>query len=640
VRLLLSRTMQVIHMCRLATCTLVICAFSVVALASADGFKRVSQSLPDGGHASFVEDMNGRLFVAIDSPSGAVFSVTENDASELDRGVIGGVTRTADGRVCYTRGCQVISFNPGMPGTSTSLTACFDGMRPGGRLWSDRQGTLWVEGARHALGADGRPRMTPLPPTEGADALPLAVDQCGNLWGLARSRSGGDLLSIIARTDPTAHTWTVPGDVAPGRWVDVIADAATFVWVAGPSGVMRLDPRKPEVGWKVFSATGAYPGGAVTAMCLSGDGRALVASACGELYELDFQRVGKEPDFMLEPIVRQIARRGLPGGEVQGMYCDSRGCLWAVVSGSLYRLAAPPDAWQHAWHSLAPLPYGNHDIFAENLNGRIYVPGGMAAHGFPGVFTNFDVMFVYDVRVDRWTSTSPMAVTRKCYAGVAALSGKIWVVGGGCDINGKRIPTDVVEIFDPVSETWTCGPRLDMPRMESVVVQSGGRIYVLGGGGPQGALRSAVSIGPGETLWRQETDVPSPVGQSSGCALDGTVYLMLGIGKKALIAYDTKTREWRTDLPPFPNNKPPRAAGVAAHRGEIWVMGGADTDEGCGTWRYSPSEKSWQPGPPLPHNMTWTSATSFDDRLYIIGGATYSSQHGYFIFWDHAYALR
>jgi hypothetical protein len=94
-------------------------------------------------------------------------------------------------------------------------------------------------------------------------------------------------------------------------------------------------------------------------------------------------------------------------------------------------------------------------------------------------------------------------------------------------------------------------------------------------------------------------------------------------------------------MPAIPSGKPPRAALVAAHQDEIWVMGGQDIVNESATWVYHPGKSQWRAGPDLPAPMSWGAAVSLGGRLVIAGGAAYAPDHDkYYIFWERAFALR
>ena len=87
-----------------------------------------------------------------------------------------------------------------------------------------------------------------------------------------------------------------------------------------------------------------------------------------------------------------------------------------------------------------------------------------------------DVVEAYDPVTNSWTLKAP-APTRRTDGVAGAINGIIYVAGG---YNGTvAVPT--VEAYDPVSNTWSTKAPLPTPRLLSVGVVSGGKFYVIGG---------------------------------------------------------------------------------------------------------------------------------------------------------------
>ncbi|WP_459195665.1 Kelch repeat-containing protein [Wukongibacter baidiensis] len=81
---------------------------------------------------------------------------------------------------------------------------------------------------------------------------------------------------------------------------------------------------------------------------------------------------------------------------------------------------------------------------------------------------------VYDPKLDTWTSKKDMP-TKRPYASVVAVNGKIYVIGGwGRDVK------KMVEEYDPETDTWT--RKADMPtgRDSPRVAEFDSKIYVIG----------------------------------------------------------------------------------------------------------------------------------------------------------------
>jgi len=611
-------------------CSFVLLCWSAQATRSADAgpdFTRVgTRKFPDAPTV-FVEDGQHRIYCAVRGTNGLVALLDGDRWQVRSRGNIGGITRLSDGLIRYTAGKNVIAVPTDPLADRSSGTVA-----PGSGIFANRLDTLWIEGNARLYPRFAPSCAAPAPPP-GLICQPRACDQFGNLWALTRKAGTTTWTGVAMLPDAAPERWQ-PIEIGKnaGALADLVSDTVGYIWIAGKAGVLRFDPRQPQEGWTTFPRDGALPAGEATALGLSPAGMPVVGLASGALYELDIQPRGKY-------LVNLITSAALPRAPVRGIFTDAQGRLWVSAGGGIYRRDASAQAWQRHWNTLAALPRNDHDVFAAVVGDKAYLPGGMAAHGFPAVFTNFDRMSVYDAAANRWTLTPPMSVSR-CYTGVAALQGRIWVIGGGIDIDGKRRPTDLVEIYDPATGAWAKGPALDKPRTEAVVTAAAGRIYVIGGTSPAGYETSAVSIGPGETTWRPEPPSPLPLFQCAGCTLNDIIYIMVG-HNPGLLAYDPARRAWRNDLAPIPlKDGGPRSSQVIGHQGEVWMLGGRETDQPLAAWHYNPATNTWQAGPDLPHETCWGAAADINGRLLLMGGAYYDAPHAVYIFWDTAFEMK
>ena len=260
-------------------------------------------------------------------------------------------------------------------------------------------------------------------------------DHCGNLWSLVPAADAPNKVTVMVCNDPNGRAKPIeaakPLPVAP--WTMLQVDAVSFVWVSDGKRLCRLDPRKPESSWVEYPVKEKC-GGEVTAMCRGPEGPILVGTDGGAIFEVDFTDKG-------EPIARQFGIEGFAfkSKAISALYVDGDGAVWVPSNrnwsetggkSSCYRAAPAANAWQKHWEELPHMPFGSHDVFGAELDGKLYVPGGMADHGLPARFTYFSEMFIFDPSVNQWSMTKPMSKPL-CYSGLAAISGKIWVVGGG-----------------------------------------------------------------------------------------------------------------------------------------------------------------------------------------------------------------
>ena len=334
----------------------------------------------------------------------------------------------------------------------------------------------------------------------------------------------------------------------------------------------------------------------------------------------------------------------------QTLFADPEGLIWVSDGQQWFRHnprqantgwleAIPAEETQDGpWRLAAPLPCGNHDIFATEQDGTLYIAGGLTHYrGYPPRNHVFDELYAYDIAADTWRTVSRMPHPR-CYNGIATLEDRIWIVGGSANLrepenpDGPRDPLNTVVIYNPVSAQWADGPPLHTARIEPIVATVAGRMYAAGGGDLDGELLDSVeSIGPGESAWQMEPSLPVPMRQFAGCVLNDCLYIC---GKAGAFAYDPNKKTW-DQLPAMPTD-PPQAPLVAAHKEAMWVIGGYKTDA---VWRYHPQEKKWVEAPRLPTAQSWGAAWSLQGQLMAIGGAHWSEALEVFIFDDRVFIL-
>ena len=575
--------------------------------------------LPAAPH-TLLELDDARLALALDDGIGVV---EDGHLRLVVRGAIDAAARGPDGCIYVSRGARLLRLDLDVGGDPEDVTADFEAApRARRRIVCAADGEVWAEGcgARRRVGGTMIP--TPSCAVEAVGPVPWAMDVHGNLWSLVDGAGGRQVL-VLPASAPSA--WQ-PAGLPAGPWEHLAADSVGYVWAGGADGWRRLCPRLLEIGWQSVDAD--LPA-AVTAVGASPDARVLAAFATGQLLELDTDATG-------DPLARRLAV--LPAA-ARCVHTTTDGAIWAATDDGLYRREAAAGAWQHTWiRRRGRLPGGgNHDVFAASCGEKIYVAGGWAgAWGLPPTQHVCDELFAFDRRSGYWEVASHMHIPRR-YNGIAALEGRVWVVGGETRTVGREGEGQalyLVDIYDPASATWSAGPSLNDVRTDPFVVTCEGRIWAIGGAahnaGPK--LDTVESIGPGETAWRFETPLPAPTRQGHACVLGGVIYCCSIDG---VFALDTRTGRWLEDMPqPGDIGQGPLAA---AFGGEVWLLGGFG-DRRCR--RYDPAARTWQPGPDLPTEQAWGAAIVVAGELFVIGGAHAGTPHGAVLFDDRTYVLR
>lgn len=160
---------------------------------------------------------------------------------------------------------------------------------------------------------------------------------------------------------------------------------------------------------------------------------------------------------------------------------------YAVCAVLLVALTAPAFAaaegpllgpWSTATTTGTYTPRSN--AASAVANSRLWVIGGVDANG-----DTVNTVQGLWLLLRSWELKTPMPTARKDAAAVTA-NNKVYVFGGYVkNLEGNDVPTGVVEVFDPVANTWTTKTPMQVPRGGPIAVfynaASGPQIHVYGG---------------------------------------------------------------------------------------------------------------------------------------------------------------
>lgn len=198
-----------------------------------------------------------------------------------------------------------------------------------------------------------------------------------------------------------------------------------------------------------------------------------------------------------------------------------------------------------AWIPRAPMPTARSGGGSGVVDGKIYVAGGRPPQG--------NDFAVYDPALDVWT-TLPNLPTQRNHLGVGTIDGRIYVAGGRFGGGVGSEMTDVLEIYDPASGTWTSGARMLAPRAGVVSVVANGCLYLIGGEGndadPRGIFDRNERYDPGTKNWTSLAPLPTPMHGITGAAvLDNLIYVPGGATRRGVSGQDVtlKLQTFRTE---------------------------------------------------------------------------------------------
>lgn len=173
------------------------------------------------------------------------------------------------------------------------------------------------------------------------------------------------------------------------------------------------------------------------------------------------------------------------------------------------------------WVPRAPMPTARSGAGAGVIDGKIYVAGGRPPRGHD--------LAVYDPRADQW-AVLPDLPTQRNHLGVAAINRRLYVAGGRFGGGVGSEMTDVLEIYDPDTDTWTTGASMPAPRAGVAATAANGCLYVIGGEGnttdPRGVFDRNEMYDPGSNAWRTLPPLPLAMHGLTGAAyLDGWIHI-------------------------------------------------------------------------------------------------------------------
>ena len=134
----------------------------------------------------------------------------------------------------------------------------------------------------------------------------------------------------------------------------------------------------------------------------------------------------------------------------------------------------------------------------------------------------------------RWSTKAPL-LTSRAEVGVAALDGKIYVLGGeGLGKSASQLNQE----YDPATDRWRNGAPLPHAMTHIGAIGWNGKLYAIGGFTKDvhvGALDLVFEYDPTTDNWRQLAPLSSPRGSVGVAVVDGkihaTSYRHVGFGK-------------------------------------------------------------------------------------------------------------
>lgn len=217
------------------------------------------------------------------------------------------------------------------------------------------------------------------------------------------------------------------------------------------------------------------------------------------------------------------------GGCITDCHVDITGLLLTYDPGSDIPGGDP-------WSTLAPMPpmptvRAGH--VAAALDGKLFVVGGSSTWPYPHLQT----IEVYDPDSNQWEDTTLKAdmPTGRENASAAVIDGKLYVVGGMVrPTSNTHDVTGVLEVYDPVANTWSTLAPMPTPRHGAAMGVIGGKLHVVGGWTTLTFLATHEVYDPNTDSWSTLEPMPAARGYPMAGVIDDKLYVAGGVGSIVL----------------------------------------------------------------------------------------------------------
>src|SRR6266853_600152 len=242
-----------------------------------------------------------------------------------------------------------------------------------------------------------------------------------------------------------------------------------------------------------------------------------------------------------------------------------------VVSGDPSNIAQGTTTCD-CWTTRARMPNSRYALAAADVNGTLYAVGGYRCCVYPAAVE------AYDPAGDTWTTRASLPTPRKDL-GAATVGGILYAVGG-IDAAGNILTT--LEAYDPATDTWTTKAPMPTARADLGVAAVNGVLYAVGGSNfsssPWSVLDILEAYDPVTDTWTTKAPMPTALMFVAAASMDGVLYAVdkSDLDVKALRAYDPASDTWTEKTPMTRTGM--RSFGVVAIDGRLYAVG----DEGYG----------------------------------------------------------
>ena len=301
---------------------------------------------------------------------------------------------------------------------------------------------------------------SPINPPRSTHTATLLLN--GKVLVAGGTQTGGGLDQFY---DPVTGNWTTNGNFGSGRTATLLPDGNVIVM--GSSHIYLVDV---SGNWTEPELSGSFPFRDKNTATLLANGNILLAGG----------DPGSPSSQIYNPAIADSSGKWIPSGPAPlragGYSVNLLPDGLVLVAGGPSASADIYDPGSGSWVGINPLVTSRSFHTGTLLpNGKVLITGG---NHIPGNY--YSSCELFDFNTLKFTNTTPMLTARTQHEAALLPNGKVLVVGGITSSGG--LTTNLTEIYDPATESWTRTGDLNLLRaLFCINVLNDGRVLLTGG---------------------------------------------------------------------------------------------------------------------------------------------------------------
>lgn len=190
------------------------------------------------------------------------------------------------------------------------------------------------------------------------------------------------------------------------------------------------------------------------------------------------------------------------------------------------------------WSDVAPVPQPLHHPNVAAVDGKLYILGGLS--GFNPTRKTLGNVYRYDPATNKWDELAPMPNgTERGSSAIAVKGSSIYLAGGlqpqmGDVYFGQRV-TGIASSYDTITGAWSTLPKIPERRDHVAGAFVDDTYFVIGGraGDITPTKGTVFALKPNATEWTSLAQMPTPRGGLTAAVLGTKIYTFSGEGNMA-----------------------------------------------------------------------------------------------------------